>query len=85
VSDTLGLVGDALAAVEEARLHGYCGSAALMAAVDHLETATQAEAVAIAGVLAMWLATEMKPTLSIDLAMWVELTTKYLADRQAAA
>lgn len=80
----LGLLGDALAAIEEAQAHNYSSIAALNAAVDHLDLASRDEAITIAGVLAMWLACEMRPTVSTDLALWVELSTKYLADQQVA-
>ncbi|PRY24054.1 hypothetical protein [Pseudosporangium ferrugineum] len=75
MTHTSGLVGDALAAVEEARLHGYSEGAALAAAVDHLEDATRDQAVIIAGVLATWLALQMRPTYSEDMPAWIEFVS----------
>ncbi len=77
-----GFLGDAMATLEEAQAHNYAEQAAFLAAVDHLELADRNEAVMIAGLLAMWLATEMRPTLPLDLTQWVQVSTRYFADRQ---
>jgi hypothetical protein len=82
--DTLGLLEDAMAALEEAQAHNYSPAAALWAAFDHLELANRDQAIMIASVLAMWLSTEMRPSLAMDLAHWVQVSTEYLADRQEA-
>lgn len=67
------LLGDCLAAVEEARAHNYAVSAAIAAAQDHLELASRVEAIVIASILAGWIATDLNPTLSLtDLEKWVE-------------
>lgn len=79
----VGYLEDALAAVEEALAHGYSAQAAMLAAVDHLQSADRNEAVAIAGLLAAWVATEMRPTMSTDLVEWVAVSTQYFAERQA--
>jgi hypothetical protein len=68
----VGILGDAVAAVEEARSNGYSTGAALQAALAHLEGATAAEAISIAAVLAAWIAVDLNPTVKImDLGWWL--------------
>ena len=82
--DPLGLWGDALAAVEEARRHGYSSSAAFQAAFDHLEGADRSEALLIASLLASWIACDLNPTNSVtDLEWWVEQAMAIVARGQA--
>ncbi len=69
---TSSLLGDALAAIEEARGHGFCVEAALLAALDHLQLADRAEAVQIAAVLAAWIACDLNPARRTDLAQWLD-------------
>lgn len=83
--DVRGLYGDALAAVEEARMHGYSQSAAVLAALDHLEGASRDEAVVIASVLAGWIASDLNPSSVKDLGGWVEAATAVLAGREVVA
>lgn len=80
--DANGLFGDALAAVEEARLHGYSPMAAMWAAIDHLELADRDEAIMIAGLLASWIACDLNPTVRVtDLADWLGQATEIVARR----
>jgi hypothetical protein len=66
------LFGDCVAAVEEARTHGYSAEAAVQAALDHLVLADHAEAIVIASILAGLIATSLNPTVaSTDLEQWV--------------
>lgn len=57
----LGVLGDALATLEEAQLYGFSTEAALNAALDHLELADRDEAVLIAGLLAAWIVVDLRP------------------------
>ena len=79
----MGLLGDALAAIEEARIHGYSPMAAMMAAADHLSLATREEAVLIASALAGWIATDLNPSVgTVDLEWWVDTATGIVAAGQ---
>jgi hypothetical protein len=80
-----GLLGDALAAVEEARLHGFSPGAAFVAAADHLELADRNEAILIASLLASWIACDLNPTTHVtDLAGWLGDATALVARRGAS-
>ncbi len=80
--DANGLYADALAAVEEARLHGYDPSAAMYAAIDHLEMADRDEAIMIAGLLASWIVWDLNPTVrAMDLGDWLDQATAIVARR----
>jgi hypothetical protein len=70
-SDVRGMYGDALAAIEEANAYGFDSSAAFWAAMDHLDGASQDQAVFIASVLASWIATFLNPTHKTDLPEWI--------------
>lgn len=84
--DVNGLFGDALAAVEEARLHGFSPSSAMWAAFDHLELADRDEAIMIASLLASWIATELNPTVEVtNLGEWLDLATTLLARQRGGA
>lgn len=72
VPTTTSLYGDAIAAIEEARLHGYSLEAAIQAALDHLALADHAEAIVIAALLAGLIATTLNPTATqLNLAYWL--------------
>lgn len=80
--DMNGLLGDALAAIEEARLHGFSPGAAFVAAADHLEMADRHEAVLIAALLASWIACDLNPTTHVtNLAEWLGDATALVSQR----
>lgn len=81
--DPIGLWSDALAAVEEARMHGYSAQAAFQAAFDHLEGADHTQALMVASLLASWIAVDLNPTVRVtNLGQWVEMATGLMARRQ---
>lgn len=74
------LFGDCIAAVEEARAHGYSAEAAVQAAADHLVLADHVEAIAIASALAAMIATTLNPTTtSTDLEQWIAMAAAIAA------
>jgi hypothetical protein len=79
------LLGDCVAAVEEARAHGYSVTSAVAAALDHLETATRTEAIVVAAILAGWIATDLNPTTSLtNLEDWVVNVTAMVAHPESS-
>ena len=80
----VGLIGDVVATLEEAALHAYSTSAAVDAALSHLDGATVDQAKLIAAVLAAWLATDLDPSVkTTDLTWWLRLASNTVT-RQAA-